>query len=1535
MRTKASDPLASFSEATRAYFRAALGTPTRAQALGWPAISRGESTLISAPTGSGKTLAAFLWALDRLAFGPVPAPPPAPKRGRGAARPHPGKATPGPGVRVLYVSPLKALAVDVERNLRAPLLGILEHARMRGDAAREITVAVRTGDATQAERTRMRRFPPDVLITTPESLYLMLTSQAAAILRSVETVIVDEIHQLVQNKRGAHLFLSLERLELLRQAETRLQRIGLSATQRPLSEVGRVLAGYDDDGPRPVTIVDAGARRDLVLSVSTPDVDMARLRDRDTGPGSGNGEPDELGEPAAPASIWPHLHERIVHDVEAHRSTMVFVNSRRLAERLATALNDVSLAKGGGELALAHHGSVAREKRAAIEDKLKRGELPAIVATSSLELGIDMGAVDLVIQVEAPPSIASGLQRVGRASHQVGGVPKGILLPKHRADILACAAAVAGMRASEVEETHALENPLDVLAQQIVAMCAENERGATDVDALYATIRRAAPFRTLPRALFEDVLDMLSGRYPSDEFAELRPRLHWDRVRSELHARPGAKQLAIANGGTIPDRGLYGVFLATGSETTRPKRVGELDEEMVFELREGEVFLLGASSWRAEEITNDRVMVTPAAGLPGKMPFWHGDRVGRSKAFGERIGALTRAIAEGTSKETRSLLADEHGLDEAAIQNVVAYVAEQKSVTQVVPSDRLVLVERFVDDLGDLRICVLTPFGARVHAPWAMAILARLHELGAGEPDAVWSDDGIALRITAQEGELPRAAFIPKREEIDSLVEGQVAQSSLFAARFRESAARALLLPRRRPGKRSPLWAQRKRAADLLSVASRYPSFPIVLETYRECLRDVFDMPGLRDVLDKIERRKIRVVEVETRSPSPFASSLLFSFVANFIYDGDLPLAERRAQALGIDHEKLRELLGEAELRALFDTELLESEERRLQRLERPAENAEQLLDVVRTLGDLSAAELAERTTDATALPALEASRRVVPLRVAGEPRFVVVEDAARYRDALGCSLPRGIPSALLAPVAAPLRDLVARWARTHAPFTATEVAARFGVAEARIGEELAALEHDGRVVRGAFRPGGSGVEWVGKDVLASLRRRARAAARAEIEPVSPATYARFLLEWQNVMPARDRAAGASRGEIEARLLDAIVQLEGMPLPASVLESEILAARVPGYARSDLDALLTAGQVVWAGIEPLGERDGRIALYLAEHEPWLARPSTMPEGSLVVRVREELAKGGALFFPDLVKRTGALPGDVETALYDLIWAGEITNDTFDPIRRLTANAPSERRRPVPPRLRFLGAVQGGIPRGPQGRFALRSARLEAGADPSRRALALAESMLLRWGVVVREAATAEALDGGFSSVYGVLKTLEESGRVQRGYFVEGRGATQFALADATLRLRALRSAAAEDDAFLLATVDPANPWGSVLPWPESTERAEVPGGPAPTTRLSRSVGTSVVIVGGHLAAWIRESTVLTFPRPDNADRTADLAHVARLLAAEVDAGRRRAIEIERVDGLAARESALGPHLAAAGFDRTTRGYLRRRRWEIA
>src|SRR5438105_2440095 len=887
---------AAFNDPVQRWFEASFPAPTRAQALGWPPIIAGESTLLLAPTGSGKTLAAFLTAIDRLMFTPAPA-----KKER---------------CRVVYVSPLRALAVDVERNLRAPLAGIAA----QGGALHVPQVGIRTGDTPASERAQMSRTPPDILITTPESLYLLLTSQAREILRPVETVIVDEIHSLVATKRGAHLFLSLERLQL--QAGRELQRIGLSATQRPLDEVARLLGGGEPSGKkwraRPVTIVDAGSRKQLEVRVEVPVDDLSRL-----------GELEEL--PSGPASagpqrrsIWPSIHPRLLELIRAHRSTMIFVNSRRLAERLSGALNELA----GEEVALAHHGSVARDKRQEMEDRLKRGALPAIVATSSLELGIDMGAVDLVVQIEAPPSIASGLQRIGRASHQVGGVPKGVVFPKHRGDLLCSAAAAWGMAAGQVEETFYPRNPLDVLARQIVAHTAD---GVHKVEDVYNLVRQAAPFAELPRASFEGVLDMLSGRYPSDEFAELRPRLTWDRVAGTLRAREGAGRVAVANAGTIPDRGLYGVFYATGDGKQR--RVGELDEEMVFESREGDVFVLGASSWRIEEITQEKVMVTPAPGVPGKMPFWHGDRPGRPLEFGMHVGRLSRELARAPKARAEKRLREDHGLDESAARNLMAYLHEQADATGEVPSDETVIVERYIDDVGDWRVCVLTPFGARVHAPWTTAVTRRLEESRGLEVETMWTDDGMVFRLPETDAPPEPELFFPKADEVEDLVVQSLGTTSLFAARFRENAARALLLPRRHPGRRSPLWAQRKRARDLLQVASRYGSFPLLLETYRECLRDVFDLPALQEVLRKVQDRRVRVTSVETRTPSPFASSLLFSYVANFIYDADAPLAERRAQALSVDQTQLRELLGDAELRELLDADAIEQQVHFAQRL--------------------------------------------------------------------------------------------------------------------------------------------------------------------------------------------------------------------------------------------------------------------------------------------------------------------------------------------------------------------------------------------------------------------------------------------------------------------------------------------------------------------------------------------------------------------------------------------------------------------------
>jgi ATP-dependent Lhr-like helicase len=1497
-----SDPLAAFHAPVREWFSEAFAEPTRAQAKGWPSILEGKSTLLLAPTGSGKTLAAFLAAIDRLMFSPEP-----PKKER---------------LRVLYVSPLKALAVDVERNLRAPIAGIAAAAGRRGAAFRTPAVGIRSGDTPSAERARMARTPPDILITTPESLYLMLTSEARAVLASVDTVIVDEIHSVAASKRGAHLFVSLERLERLRGKERApLQRIGLSATQRPLEEIARLLGGGEISGkkeiwkPRPVEIVDAGSRKAFDLKVEVPVEDMARLGELEEIPPA-FAKPASAGEarsgPAAAGpkrrSIWPSIHPRLVELIRAHRSTMIFVNSRRLAERLAAAVNETA----GEEIASAHHGSVAREKRLEIEDRLKRGELPAIVATSSLELGIDMGAVDLVVQIEAPPSVASGLQRIGRAGHSVGEVSRGILFPKYRGDLLASAAATARMAAGKVEETFYPRNPLDVLAQQIVAAVSMEEMS---VDDLYRLVRSAAPFADLPRGSFEGVLDMLSGRYPSDEFAELRPRVSWDRVRGIVRSREGARRIAIVNAGTIPDRGLYGVFLA-GGDPKKSRRVGELDEEMVFESRPGEVFLLGASSWRIEEITHDRVLVTPAPGEPGKMPFWHGDRPGRPPEFGQAIGRLARELSSAPRKEALDRLEKQHGLEERAAINLLAYLAEQKAATGEVPSDRTVVVERYLDEIGDWRVCIQTPFGARVHAPWATAVLAGLKESGRPDVEMLWSDDGIVFRLPESDAAPDVDLFLPGPDEVEDLVVGSLGETCLFAARFRENAARALLLPRRHPGHRSPLWHQRKRSADLLKVAARYGSFPILLETYRECLRDVFDLPATVEILRRIATRRLRVVTVDSRSPSPFAASLLFSYVANFIYDGDAPLAERRAQALSVDPAQLKELLGEAELRELLDLDAIESLERSLQHLDgqRPARHADGLHDMLLSIGDLTAEEIRRRSdpaADAEAwLAELVSARRVILISIAGERRYVAAEDAARLRDALGVVLAPGLPQALLAPPADALQDLVSRYARTHGPFLAERASARWNLSIAPVRAALERLADAGRVVEGEFLPGGRAREWCDAEVLRALKRRSLARLRREVEPVDPAALARFLTEWQGI--ARPRPG------LDA-LLSAIDQLAGCPLPASVLESEILPARVEGYRPADLDLLCAAGEIVWRGLEPVGGADGRIALYLTDQYRLLAPSSAEADGELAGRIRDLLARRGALFFADIAAQTQAFAGDLVAALWELVWAGEVTNDTLAPLRSLLkSSSAKEQRRSL--RGRSFRSRRAGPPGG-EGRWSLLPQR-EAGMSPSEteRAASLASALLSRYGVVTREAVHAEGILGGFSAVYEIFRAMEEAGRVRRGYFVAGLGAAQFALPGADDRLRAERDAPEESRTLVLSATDPASPYGAALPWP-AREGA----------RLERRAGAQVILQDGALVAYLgrSESNLVTFLPEAEPERSAAAAAIAAALAEPVDAGRRRALLIARIDGEDPDGSPLAPSLKRAGFLPGSRGYLKR------
>jgi ATP-dependent Lhr-like helicase len=1549
------DPLAPFSPPVRAWFEASFEAPTDAQARGWAAISAGRHTLIHAPTGSGKTLAAFLWCLDRLAT--------TPPAWRAATS---GPATGGPGrgpgsVRVLYISPLKALAYDIERNLRAPLAGIALAAERLGESIPSVSIASRTGDTSAEDRRNLARHPPDILITTPESLYLLLTSAARETLRGVEQVIVDEVHAIAGSKRGAHLALSLERLEHLRPADAPpLQRIGLSATQRPLETIARFLGGV---GPgRDVTVVDAGSRKPLDLQVVVPVEDMSAI-----------GEPIPLEErPGGPAtageprtSIWPAIHPRILELIRAHRSTIVFTNSRRLSERLAQRLNELA----GEELVRAHHGSIAREQRLAIEEELKAGRLPALVATSSLELGIDMGAVDLVVQVESPTSVASGLQRVGRAGHQVGSPSKGVVFPKYRGDLLEAAVVVERMHAGAIEATAIPRNPLDVLAQQLVAMTVMEP---WTVDDLHATVAGALPFETLSREVLEGVLGMLAGAYPSDEFAELKPRIVWDRLTGLVEGRRDARVVAVTSGGTIPDRGLYGVFMV-GEPGTPGRRVGELDEEMVYESRAGEVITLGASAWRIEEITHDRVMVVPAPGEPGKLPFWHGDAVGRPIELGRAIGGFVRELEDDLAHGTRgrraavARLRERHDLDALAAENLLAYVEEEHETAGALPTDRRIVVERFRDELGDWRLVILTPFGGRVHAPWCLALERRLGENLGTEVQTIWSDDGIAVRLP--EGELDglESLLFPDPDEIEDLVVGQVANSALFAARFRENAARALLLPRRRPGTRTPLWQQRQRAADLLAVASRYGSFPILVETYRECLSDVFDLPALREVLAGVERRDIAVHSVETVRATPFASSLLFDYVAAYMYDGDAPLAERRAQALTLDRDLLRELLGQEELRELLDPEALADLELALQALsdDRRASTIDQLHDLLRRIGDLSTDEIAARTEGghATADPwlaELAAARRAIPVRMSGDDRWIAIEDAARYRDGVGAQPPPGTPAAFLGPSAAPLDGLLARWARTHGPFLTHEPALRWGLPIGVVESVLERLLEAGTIVRGEFRPGGAEREWCDPEVLRQLRRRSLARLRREVEPVEPAALGRFLPAWQGVArigappsPLRPTAA------LE-RLAEVVDQLAGLPIPASVLERDVLPARVPGYQPRLLDELGAMGEVAWVGRGSLGRDDGRIALVRPGREALrpaapAGPPEERPVGPRHDALRAHLRRRGASFYRELHRAAGGGPDrEVLDALWDLVWAGEVTNDTFAPLRALRWKRPGGARaaRPRPGRLTTLGppeaagrwslvhddgwvgnvldgdlsrAVDGGaVGAGNVGGVDADVGRADLVAPvptPTERAHALATALLERHGVVTREAVVAEGVEGGFAAAYPILRAMEDAGRVRRGYFVDGLGGAQFALPGALDRLRAVREP--EPGApvvHLLAAADPANPYGAALPWPRR--------GDDDRRTPARAAGAYVVLVDGVAVLYVERGarSLQALPAMDDA-AIAGLALGA--LSTLVADGRFRELVVTRVDGEPVASSAWRPALLAVGFAAGYRGLVLR------
>ena len=1524
------DPMALFSPAVRSWFDRSFEGPTPAQAAGWPKIASGANTLICAPTGSGKTLAAFLWSIDRLAREPERL---------------------GTGVRVIYLSPLKALSYDIERNLRAPLAGI----------GAELAVGLRTGDTPQRDRQAMLRKPPDILITTPESLYLMLTSQAREILRGVEAVIVDEIHAVAASKRGAHMALTLERLDWLvagrvlsgkelpttpstaspgtsgptspppagdAPLQAGVQRIGLSATQRPLERIAKFLVGPK----RECEVVDAGVRKQLDLQIVVPVEDMTAPGAAAPPPPSGAAElpgPDRIdpalaGEPNH-RSIWPAIYPELLKLVKEHTSTIIFVNNRRAAERLAKRLNEMHAEDGAPQvpgdyepdIARAHHGSLAHEERTIVEELLKSGRLPCLVATSSLELGIDMGAVDLVIQVESPKSVARGLQRVGRAGHELGAVSKGRIFPKFRSDLLECAVVAQRMRTGQIEETVIPRNPLDVLAQQVVAMVADEE---WSVDDIHALVNGAEPYEELSREQLENVLDMLDGRYPSERFAELRPRLVWDRTAGTVRGRKGARQLAVTNAGTIPDRGLYGVHLPDG------RRVGELDEEMVYEARAGQVFLLGASTWRIDQITRDRVIVTPAPGVPGAVPFWRGDGIGRPVELGRAIGEFSREAVNADPKD----LAKSHDLDAFAAENLVAYLREQQAATRVVPSDQTIVVERFRDEIGDWRLCVLSPFGGRVHAAWGLALAARIRDQFDLEADAIWSDDGIVVHLPDADEAPDSNLVLLEPDEVEDLIVAELAGSALFGARFREAASRSLLIPRAYPGKRTPLWQQRLKSQSLLEVAKDFPRFPVTLETYREVLRDVLDLPALAEILRDLRSRKLSLVEVETQTASPFASSLLFDYVATYMYEGDTPNAERRAAALALDRDLLRELLGQEELRELIDPAALAALEDSLQHRTEQARalDRDQLEVIMRRLGDMSGEEVAQRVAEGysaeSMLERLERERRAIRVRVAGEERWIAAEDAGLYRDALGVSPPGGLPETFLERVEDALTALVRRYARTHGPFPTAQACNRFGV---DVTASLRGLEREGGMIRGELLPGGSEREWCDPDVLRRVRRASLAALRKEVEATDVRELARLLPSWQNVDAHRPAGAGPDR------LREALVPLQGVALTPEVWERDVLPRRLGAYSQTWLDQLTTGGEIVWIGAGPLG-RTGRVALYFREDIRLAGPPPAnakldRPEGEIHDAIRELLSTAPA-FWLDLAAAIEANREEIHSALWDLAWAGEVTNDAFAPLRAPRLRALD---RPERPGRRF-SSRRAGTGAALQGRWSLTEALLRGAPADGPRRRAQAELMLERYGIVTRETVLSEGVPGGFSALYGELSNLEILGTARRGYFVEGLGGAQFALAGAVERLRSLPHP--DGKHVILAATDPAQPYGAQLAWPRSFSAAPTAApSAAPTAagsidgdgkeskrggrRPSRTAGAYVVLRDGNPVLFIERGGkgILTMAQLDEDQVTAALAAVVEA----VSAGRLPRLGIERIDGEAAIGSSLEPALLEAGFTR--------------
>ena len=1556
------------------WFCDVFAAPTPVQTAAWQAISAGENALVVAPTGSGKTLAAFLWALNSLVDAPgqttLPVGNPTVNNlalqqttpiAKSQTLPvgklqHDSMETvsASSGVKVLYISPLKALGVDVEHNLRAPLLGINRTAERLGLDYSNISVGVRSGDTITAERAAQIRKPPDILITTPESAYLLLTSKAATILHTVETVIIDEIHAMAGTKRGVHLAVTLERLAEL--AAKPIQRIGLSATVRPLETVAAFLGG-----DRPVEIINPPAEKNWELEVIVPVADMSDLPTPELGSTIGDITIDDpLGlttplteNPAEPTpnpytntdqpptttgSIWPHIENNLFDQIMAHRSTLIFVNSRRSAERLTAKINELyatthapdTIAEKGARppaqvmmptdeiatppqiIARAHHGSVSKDERKLTETMLKEGNLKAVVATSSLELGIDMGAVDLVIQVESPPSVASGLQRVGRAGHIVGAVSKGTFYPKHRADLLQTAVTVNQMRAGLIEQVHIPVNALDVLLQQTIAAVAVRD---WDIDHWYATVTRAYPYKNLPREVFNAVIDLASGAYPSTDFAELRPRIIYDRITGKLSARPGAQRVAVTSGGTIPDRGMFGVYLVGGEQGAR--RVGELDEEMVYESRVGDVFTLGASSWRIEEISRDQVLVSPAPGLTGRLPFWLGDQVGRPAELGMAIGQFRRAV---TANPT--VVAEVEKLDSYAQDNLVKFVLEQQEATGIVPDEKTLLLERFKDEVGDWRVVLHTPYGRGVNAAWALAVGARITAETGIDAQAVSSDDGIVLRLPEADTEPSAALFVIDPDEIEAIVTEQVGNSALFASRFRECAARGLLLPRKNPGKRAPLWQQRQRAAQLLDVARQYPSFPIVLETVRECLQDVYDLPALTQLLTELKTSRVRITEVTTQHPSPFAASILFNYTGAFIYNDDNPLAERRAAALALDPELLAKLLGSVELQELLDSQIIAEVDAQLRRItpDRQARNFEELADALRLLGPIPTAKLSAHVNFPVELSAITTALagRVMVLRIAGVEHLAQIGDAPLLRDGLGIPVPAGVPAQVTL-ITDALQQLVSRWARTRGPFVLQDLQQAFGLAAGAAHSVLMTLVDNKVLLRGQFRKEVGEQEFVASEVLKIIRSRSLAVARAQTQPVSLSAFGRFLPQWQQI------AAVGTQPELYGvdGVYAVVEQLAGVRLPASAWESVVLPARVRDYKPMDLDQLCHNGEVLIVGAGSAGSADPWVMLLPAEYAAELLPiPESVSLTALQKQILQVVSQGGGFLFPAIQQAVSgedlglilgtATSEQIRAALWELFELGLISPDSFAPLRarlsagsaRRTAHKP--RRTPARTRLR-MGRTSFAqrekntqVPLDMVGRW---GRTIAANVEPTARSIAHGEAWLDRYGVVTRGSVIAEATTGGFALAYKVLSGFEESGKALRGQFIDGLGAAQFSTPAVIDWLRGLDDAlgydtwpsgAAEPHVYVVAACDPANPYGASIPWPDNNH----------ATKPTRAAGALVVLADGLLLAHIsrggRKLSLFTGPKT-----VAEKEIVRIVVHAIIDAVQRNTttrLTIEKING---------------------------------